>query len=122
MLDEREELFTIKGDVMDPLAAHAGIETGLRGVAFDMRLDGAKIECPIRWRDRLAIADLFEMDDHLLIHMYCPNCTGGLSIDSRKKRVRFDKSERRLDIEKMACPEPSCGWRVVVEGGVAQDV
>lgn len=123
---KNEELFTIRQDVADPLAQHAGIETGLVGNEYEMRMDGGKTEVAIRWRDRLTVADVYEMDDHIMLHMYCPNCTQCLSIQSQKKRIRFNRSERRIDMgserEPLRCSYQDCDWRAYIEDNVAKEV
>lgn len=109
MLAKNEELFDIKGD---PNA----------GMCLDYRLDGGKIEVPIRFRDRVTVADVYIIDDYLTAQLYCPKCENCLTVDSRKKRIRFDRSEKRIDIERMSCTYAACDWRVVVENSIARAV
>lgn len=118
---QTEELFTIRQDVMDPLAKHAGMETGLQGCEIEVRLDGAKIEVPVRWRDRMTVVDVYEVDDHLMIHLYCPQCTQCLRIESRKKSIRFDRGSNRLEVDKISCSYPQCDWSVTIKDNFAQD-
>jgi hypothetical protein len=118
-----EELYTIREDVMDPLQRYGGIQTDLQGTELELRLDHGKIEVPIRWRDRVSVADVFldEGTGSVLVHMYCPACTQGLRVESHKKRIRFDRSQKRISIEKIACSYPDCDWRAVIEDNVARN-
>ena len=113
----REELFTIKDDVVDP----SGV-SGLSGRSYDIHLDHGKYPVPIRWRDRVTEADVYELPDRLLVHMYCPRCTRCLKIESIKKRVVFTKGTGRIDIDRIRCSYENCDWSVVVENNIAKDV
>lgn len=112
-----EEVFSIKDDVVDPTG-----QSDLRGRSLEYRMDHGKIECHVRWRDRLLTVDVYELRDHLMIVLYCPKCHGGLRIRSVAKRIRFCRGDRRIDVEKIACPYPGCDWRVVIEGNLAKSV
>lgn len=109
MLAKNEEMFDIKGDANS-------------GMCLDYQLDAGKIEVPIRYRDRITVADVYVIDEYLSVQLYCPKCENCLTVDSRKKRIRFDRSEKRISIEKMVCTYPACDWRVVVENSVAMAV
>lgn len=106
MLRKGEELFEIQGDAAS-------------GIVMDYNLDHGKIEVPIRWRDRMMFVDVYEMGDHLMIHLLCPKCLQGLRVLSQKKRIRFLRAERRLSIERIGCSRPECDWSAVTRDNIA---
>jgi len=121
---EAEELFRIREDVADPTGS------GQRGVSFEYQLGATAIAHPsIRWRDRLTTADVYEQGDHLMVHLFCPQCGQNLAIHSNKKRVRLNRAENRIDIGERRNPDAAlhcswdeCDWRAVVEDNIAKDV
>lgn len=112
-----EELFSIKDDVVDPSG-----QSDLRGRSIEQRLDHGKIECHVRWRDRLLTVDVYEQYDRLMLHLFCPKCEGALRILSTHKRIRFCRGDRRVDVEAFKCTYPGCDWRVMIEGNLAKNV
>ena len=112
-----EEVFSIKDDVVDPTG-----QSNLRGKSYEVRMDHGKLEVHVRWRDRILTVDVYKLDDHLMVHLFCPKCENALRVLSKNKRIRFCEGDRRIDIERMACTYPQCGWTVVIEGNRAKDV
>lgn len=110
-----EELFTIKDDV-------APDGSGLQGMSAGVDLTRTALGHPsVRWQDRVTEMDVYATGDVLMVHFYCPKCQQGLRVTSQQKRIRYDRSENRIDIEAMRCTWPGCGWHVAIEGNRALD-
>ena len=106
---KNEEVFEIKGD-MD------------NGMSFGYDLEKTAIGHPsIRYRDRLTQADVYEMDGHLMVVLYCPKCEDALRITTDKKRIRYDRTEDKISIEPLKCTWPECDWKVEIKANHAVD-
>lgn len=106
MLSSHEELFEIKGD------AHTG-------VSAEYRLDKTAIGHPwIRYGDRATQCDVYKMDDHLMVVLYCPKCERANNVRSDKKEIRYTEGSDKIDIAPFACGH-ACGWQVEVRNGIA---
>ena len=119
MLGPDEELFPLRDDPNEVVAQHGTMKTG---ISQTIALDRNKIEVPIRYRDRLTVADMYELPEHLMLHLFCPRCMQALQLTSERKRIRWLRAQRRIDIEAFRCTYPGCGLHVEVVDSIAKDV
>ena len=112
---QTEELYQIAGDQPDPSGS------GLRGTSVSADLTKSAICHPmIRWHSRVIEADVYAIDNQLLVHIMCPKCKNGLHIRQAKKRIEL--SGDKLSTERIGCTFPGCDWRVVIARNYATDV
>lgn len=114
--EQTHELFTIRDDVVDPTGQSDAV-----GRSCDIALDHGKIEVPVRYKDVLAVLDVYEMDDQLMVNLYCPRCANSLRIESKSKRIKFIRETRRISISKFGCTYDGCGLCIEITDNVARD-
>ena len=121
MPNTQEELYEIRGDVRDPSG-----QSDLRGVETGIDFTKNAIAHPeFRWRDRISVTDVYANGGTLMIHIYCPQCSGSLMIRSEKKEVRFENGGEhggRLSVSEFRCVYQGCGLHIRIEDNVAKEL
>ena len=121
MPESQEETFEIRGDVRDPSG-----KTDLSGAQMGVDFTKNALAHPkFRWRDRISETDVYAAGDGLMLHFYCPKCTGALSVTSERKEIRFEAGGPhggRLSISEFRCTYKGCGLHIRIEDNVAKEI
>lgn len=132
----KESLYHIAGSVPDPSA----MEPEKLGMQSSLDMTKSALAHPlIRWRDRVVEADLYLIDDRLVLHLICPKCSTAevphaLYIREEQKAIDWRPETGELSVERFECtwelPEGRrmefgigmCRWRVAIDKNLAKDV
>lgn len=113
------------------------INHDLRGLAIgkvQMFYKGKQVMPPPGMDKFMVECEVYQVDDHLLVHTVCPKCRHAQNIDSRNKQMDFDRERMMLKIEPFTCPWEMggedehrgfgvglCQMRVAYDGRVIRD-
>ena len=122
MLNSGKEKYVIRDNVVDPTGQSSSKGTEVGYDITKNAIGTPHIWCP--WLQRESVPEVYAEAELLMVHMYCPECAGSLSIWSNKKEIRFERNAAggRISIGEFRCTYPGCTFHAKVRNNLFERV